>query len=244
MTASLRRATLAEMNDPALFPSILCGTDNGPSGVAARRQAAWLAHPEGFVAMVPTRELTTHGPDALAARCEDHDLLVLGSEPEAHALIAQARIPVLLARWCPEGRDVTDEILVAVGAHSGAERAAALAARIAARHRGSISAVAAHGPSPELAHALAATNRIILCTAGSTPHVLGEMAPPEIAVPNAAAQIGASLLVIGVGEDAWDPALASDIARRLGCSMLAVPEPAPVVHRFSRAGSHRALLPA
>ena len=215
------------MEHPALFSSILCGTDNSPSGIAACRQAAWLSHPEGSLQLLPTRVLTAHGHGALAGRCEGHDLLVLGSEPEAHALVEHAPIPVLCARWCAAGRDVTDRILVAVGDHYGVERAASLAAEIARRHRGAVSVVAAPGHSARLARAVAATSRIVLCTAGHTPEVVCELAPPEIAVPRAALENAASLLVLGVGDDAWDTRMVTDIARRTNCSVLTVPVPVP-----------------
>ena len=238
------RAMRESVPSTPLFSSVLCGTDNGPSGLAARHQAAWLTEPEGTVTLVPTRALTRHGPRALVAQCAGHDLLVLGSEPESHALLRHAPIPVLLASWCRESCDVTDEILVAVGGKAGAARAAELAARMAARHRGAVSVVAAPGRSPDLERALAAAGRIILCTMRSTAPVLVEPAPPELAVPKAAADIGASLLVVSVGDDAWDATLASDIARRAGCSLLTVPAPAPVTRRFARAGADRALAPA
>lgn len=211
------------MNHPALFHSILCGTDNSPSGVAALRQAAWLSHPDGALDLVATRAVTGHGPEALDELCEGHDLLAVASEPSAHALIPYVRIPVLLARWCPDGRDVTDRILIAVGEHRGTERAASLAAEIALRHRGTVAVVAAPGHSRGLAHTLAATSRIVMCTAGSTPEILGEAASPEIAVPHAALEAGASLLVVSLGDDAWEAPAAIDLARRTGCSMLAVP---------------------
>ena len=169
MTRRAMRGTLEEMNDPALFPSILCGTDYGAAGIAARRQAEWLAGAEGDVELVPTHTLTRHGPEALCTYCEGHDLLVLGSEAEAHAVLPDVRIPVLLARWCPDGFDVTDRILVAVGDHPGSVRAARLAAAIAARHRGEVALVAAPAPSHEIEHALAASGRIVLCTAGIVP---------------------------------------------------------------------------
>ena len=144
----------------------------------------------------------------------------------------------------PDGRDVTDEILVVVGDQAGSSRAAELGARIARRHRGSVSVVAAPGRSRDLEHTLAVSGRIILCTAGTTPRVVSEFAAPELAVPTAAAEIGASLVVVGVGDDAWDPAIASDIARRTGCSLLTVPAPTPVIRRFTRVGAERILVPA
>ena len=228
----------------ALFPSILCGTDHGPSGVAARRQAAWVAGEHGTVELVPAGELMACGPEELAQRCLGHDLLVLGSESEAHALFAHAGTPVLLARWCLHGHDLTDEILVAVGGHPGCERAAVLAADLARRYRGSVSVVAVHEHSRELRRALAATSRIILCGAGHVPRVLGEPAPPEIAVPEAANEIGATMLVLGIGEDAWDAEVARTIARGVACSVLAIPEPRPLRRRFTPSVSRRALLPA
>jgi nucleotide-binding universal stress UspA family protein len=207
-----------------LFTSVLCGTDNSASGVAARRQAAWLAGPDGLVELAPRRELTDLGSRALAERCRGHDLLVLGSEGDARTLIAGAPVPVLLARWCATGRDVTDEILVAVGDHAGAGRAAELAAHLAVRRRGSVSVVPAPGRIHDLARAIAATERIVLCTAGMMPRMLGEVARPQATIPRAAAQIGASLIVLGVGDDAWSAEEAADIARHTGCSLLAVPE--------------------
>jgi nucleotide-binding universal stress UspA family protein len=206
-----------------LFTSVLCGTDNSASGAAARHQAAWLAGSDGLVELVPRHELTDLGSRALAERCRGHDLLVLGSEGNARTLIACAPVPVLFARWCPAGRDVTDEILVAVGDHAGAERAAELAAELAVRRRGSVSVVPAPGRIHDLSRAIAATQRIVLCTAGTTPRLLSELARPEVAIARAAAQVGASLLVLGVGDDAWSAAEAADIARHTGCSLLAVP---------------------
>ena len=214
----------AARDTPTLFASVLCGTDNSASGVAARRQAAWLAGPDGLVELVPRRELTDLRSRPLAERCRDYDLLVLGSEGDDQKLIAGARVPVLLARWCPAGRDVTDEILVAVGDHAGAERAAKLAAHLAVRRRGSVSVIPAPGRSRDMTRAIAATQRIVLCTAAMTPRVLSELAKPEVAISRAAAQVGASLLVLGVGDDAWSATEAADIARHAGCSFLAVPE--------------------
>ncbi len=207
-----------------LFTSVLCGADNGPMGVTARRQAAWLAGADGLVEVVPPRELTDAGAPALAGRCTGYDLLVLGSKANALAMIAAAPIPVLLARWCPLDRDVTDEILVAVGDHAGAARAAELAALLAVRRRGSVSVVAVPGRRHELARAIAATQRIVLSATGTSVRLLSELARPEVVISGAAAQIGASLLVVSVGDDAWSAVEAGDIARHAGCSLLAVPD--------------------
>ncbi len=246
MTRAAWSGTLRSMEQRAtptpLFSSILCGTDNGPAGVAARRQAEWLS--DGTVDLVPTRELTAHGPAALAEHVTGHDLIVLGSEPAAHVLLPHVAIPALLVRWCPDGYDVTDRILVAVGDHAGAARVATLAAEIARRHGGEVSLVAAPGRSHDLDRALAATGRILVTALGASPHVLGELAPPEVAVPAVAARCRASLLIAGVGDDAWDAAYVSELARRTGCSTLAVPAPTKVGRRFVRSIPQGELMPA
>jgi hypothetical protein len=211
----------AVRDTPSLFASVLCGTDNSASGVVARRQATWLAGPDGLVELIPRRELTDLASQPLAERCRDYDLLVIGSEGDRQTPIVSAPVPALLARWCPAGRDVTDEILVAVGDHAGTGRAAELAAQLAVRRRGSVSLVPAPGRSHDLSRAIAATQRIVLCTAGTTPRML---ARPEANIPRAAAEIGASLVVLGVGHDAWNAEEAADIARHIGCSVLVVPE--------------------
>jgi hypothetical protein len=46
-----------------------------------------------------------------------------------------------------------------------------------------------------------------------------------VLVPATAAEIGASLLVIGAGDDAWDATTLHDITRRAGCSVLTIPAP-------------------
>jgi hypothetical protein len=248
MAPVLPHDTVAAMDDhppyPPLFRSILCGAHNGPSGVAARRQAAWLAGAEGVVEVDSPRALTGHGSAVLAERCAAHDLLVLPADETTPWLIPGVPVPVLLARWCPAGRDLTDRILVAVGDRPGSSRAARLAAGLAERHRGSVALVAAPGRSRELERALAAAGRVIVRTTGAAPEVHGELARPALAVPGAAARTGASLLVAAIGDDAWDPESARDFARFAACSVLTVPPLVPARRRFSRAANNRTLVPA
>lgn len=227
-----------------LFTSVLCGADISASGIATRRQAAWLAGPTGAVELVPTATLTRHGPAALAEHCEGHDLLALGAEHGSATLLRDVRIPVLLARWCPPGRDLTDRILVVVSDRVDVTRVAELAARMVRRHRAAVAFVAAPGHSRDLDRALAATSRTMLRTAGVTPRVIGVPAPLELAVQNAAAAAGSSLLVMGVGAGAWDVTLACDVARRAGCSVLTVPAFARNAHRSSPAARSTALVAA
>ena len=222
-----------------LFRSVLCGVDLGASGIATRRQAAWLAGPAGAVELVPAGTLTRHGSAALAERCEGHDLLALGADHGSVTLLRDVRIPVLLARWCAPGRDLTDRILVVVSDRGDVTQVAELAARMVREHRADAVFVAAPGSSRELNRALAATSRIMLRTASVTPQVIGVPAPLELAVQETAAA-ESSLLVMSVGAAGWDPTLACDVGRRIGCSMLLVPASAGDLHGASlRARSTR-----
>jgi hypothetical protein len=220
----------------SVFPSILCGADNSACGIAARHQARWLAGPEGAVEVVPARGLTGLELAPLRRRCEPHDLLVLPSLAETHALATGAGVPVLLANWCPDGKDVTDDILVAVEDPATAARAARLAAQMAACHRGTVSIVAAPTRSRELERAIAASRRIIVSTVGTPPRLLGDLDTPQRVVAKAVAAAGATLLVLGAG----DPALVAELARFAGCSVLAVPAPVPAAARFVPFGGRRA----
>jgi hypothetical protein len=237
--------TVAAMDEHLpLFPSILCGAHNGPTGIAARRQAAWLSGADGVVEIDTPRALTGHGTAVLAERCEGHDLLVLPADETTPRLIPDSPIPVLLARWCPGGHDLTDRILVVVGEHTGSSRAASLAADLANRHRGAVAVVAVPGRSRQLEHALAAAERIIVRTTGAAPAVHDALSRPALAVPGAAARTGASLLVTAIGDDAWEPETASDFGRFSACSVLTVPPRVPSVRRFPRAAADPRLVTA
>jgi hypothetical protein len=147
----------------------------------------------------------------------------------------------LLSRWCCHAGDFTDEILVAVGDRSGAERASRLAGMIACRHRGAVSLVGAPGRSLDARPGLAASEGI-LHAMGTPPHVLARptsvhSTTAECIVPAAAAKLGASLLVICAGDDQWDAPLVHVIARRAGCSILAIPDPAATRAGRSRRGA-------
>jgi hypothetical protein len=222
----------------------LCATDNTASGIGARRQAEWIAEDEHAVEFVPVRAVTMATRDELLQRCTGRDLLVIGADADAHALVRQAPIPILFARWCEPGHDVTDTILVAVGQRGGASRAAELAGRLAHRHRSSVSLVAVPGAAHELDRAVAAAGRIVLQTTGRAPRIVGAVTPAWIAVPRAAAASHASLVVLGIGDGSSDREAAYDIARFAGCSVLVVPAPVPArPRRFQPVRARRRALP-
>ena len=166
-------------------------------------------------------------PDELMDRCAGRDLLVIGADADPHALVRQLTIPVLFARWCQSGNEVTDSILVAVGQRGGTARAAELAGRLARRHRAAVSLVAVPAASHELTRALATAGRIVLQTTGSAPRIVGDVTPAWITGPRAVTASQASLVVLGIGDDGSDRETACDIARFAGCSVLIVRAPVP-----------------
>jgi nucleotide-binding universal stress UspA family protein len=232
------------MTDP-LFSSVLCGAHNGPTGVAARRQAELLASPGGAVETVPAQALIRLDPETLADRCADHDLLVVANGPDAHRLLERAPIPALLARWCRGGpAELTERILLAVDDREGSEDAADLAGRLAARFGRTISLLAAPRHNARLERALNASERIVLCRTGAAPQVLGRRLPLEPAIAAECAGLGASLLVLGVGDHGIPRSTAADLAVRVGCCVLAVPVLVPAPGAAAKVERQRELVPA
>ena len=226
------------------FRAVLCATDNSASGVAARRQAAWMAGDEHAVEFVPARAVTTAARHELLRRCAGRDLLVVGADADARALVRKLTIPVLFARWCQSGDDVTDSILVVVDQRGDAARAAELAGRLSQPHGGSVSLLAVPAAAHALKRALATAGRVVLQTTGRTPRIVGDVAPASITVPSAVTASQASLVVLGIGDDDSDRDAACDIARFVGCSVLIVPAPLPArPRRFEPVRARRHALP-
>lgn len=218
-----------------MFSSVLCAADTSANSRAAHDQAMLLASPGGTVERVPGPQLTRHGHRALHDACEGHDLLALGADAAAFAVVEHAPIPVLIARWCPLGADVTDTILVPVDDSPESSRAVALAGRIAAAHGGTVTILGAPARDPALQRAIAASGRVLLDITGAAPRRFGEQLPREHAIPSAATALTATLVVLGSGNSEPARRMTGQIAGAIGCSVLAVPpvEPMPM-RRFVR----------
>jgi nucleotide-binding universal stress UspA family protein len=224
-----------EPGPPGAFSSVLCAADTSANSRAAYDQAVLLASPSGTVERVPRPELTRHGHRALHDACDGHDLLALGADGAASAAVQHAPIPVLIARWCPLGIDVTDTILVPVDDSPEASRAVAFAGRIAAAHGGTVTILRAAPRDPALQRTIDASGRVLLETTGAAPRHYGEQLPREHAIPSAATALTASLVVLGCGSSEPDRRMTAQIAGAIGCSVLVVPtlEPIPA-RRFMR----------
>jgi hypothetical protein len=208
----------------ALFGSVVCVVDSSSTGHAARQQAAALAAGQEVEYIATSRPWSANS--ALLDRCDGADLLVLGARDDAGWLIERASLPVLLARWCPSGADVTERILVVVDDETEPHRAAEIAGQLASRYGGSVAVVPAPEPNRALERATAATSRIVLQAAGVVPRVFGERVPSDQAIMSAAAAMDASLLVLPLGNTERARRRAALIARLVGCSVLLIPVPA------------------
>jgi nucleotide-binding universal stress UspA family protein len=219
----------------ATFNSVLCADDRSANSRAAYDQAVLLASPGGTVERVPAPQLAYRGRRALHDACRGHDLVALGAGPAAFAAVGRAPIPVLIARWCPLGTEVADTILVPVDDSPESSRAVELAGRLAATQGGTVTILRAPPRDPALQRAVAASGRILLQATGAAPRLFGQQLPREHAIPDAAAAIGASLVVLGAGSSENARRMTAQIAGRVGCSVLTVPALAPAPRpRFAR----------
>jgi nucleotide-binding universal stress UspA family protein len=205
------------------FGSVVCAVDGTANGQAARHQAELLASRDGTVEVVSASRLTRPGQRAVLETCEGHDLLALGAGPSAHAAVERAPIPILIARSCPLGTEVTDTIVVPVDASLESSCAVEVAARLAAAHGGTVTIAVAPPRDPVLQRAIVASERIVRRATGAPPRVLGEPRPPQRSVPSAAAALGASLVVLGFGRSESERCMAARMVGSFGCSVLAVP---------------------
>jgi nucleotide-binding universal stress UspA family protein len=208
------------------FASVLCGVDMSANAQAARKQAELLASPGGTVEFVNASQLTRHGSRVLP---DDYDLLVIGAGAATFAALDDARIPILSARHGPIGTAVTDSILVPVGDPHASRAAIELAAQLAAQHDGTVTILAAPPRNAALERAIAAGRRTVLQATGAVPHVIGEWQSPKRSIPEAAAALPASLVILGAGRT-HDREMAVSMAGAIPASVLVLPSQAQTQH--------------
>jgi hypothetical protein len=202
---------------------VLCAVDRSANGQAARSQASLLASPGGTVTTVASGLLTRHGSGGLPEGSTGHDLLAVGAGTAGHAAVEDAPIPVLLARPTPRGVAVTDSIVVVVDPSRESDLAVELAGRLAAAHGGRITMLVAPRSDAGVGQAIARSRRVLLHATGAVPRVIGEPQPPERTVPQAAAALWASMVVLPSGRTQRDRRIAAQVASAVGCSVLTVP---------------------
>lgn len=211
--------------DPVrVFGSVLCAIDRRANAQAAWRHATLLASPGGVVETGSESQLFRHRKLALHHDCEGHDVLVVGAGVASYAAVLNAPIPILVARWCPLGTQLTDTILVPIDDSPQSSHAVVLAGRLAADHGGLVTILATPPRDPSFQRAIAAGGRVLLRATGAAPPVLGNQLPPERSIPSAAASITASLVVLGCGTEEIDRRIAAQVVGSVGCSALVVPD--------------------
>jgi hypothetical protein len=204
----------------ATFKSVLCAVGGGPTDEAARHQAATLVCHGGTVELVSAAQLTRH---ALSGGRDSYDLIVVGSGAAAFAAVEQSRIPILIARRCPLGIEVTDTIVVPVDDSPESHGALELAGLLAAAHDGTVTLLAAPRPDLALQRAITASVGDVRRATGMAPLVIGEPRPPELVIPSAAATLRASLVVLDSGCGATERRMTALMVSAIGCSALVVP---------------------
>lgn len=165
-----------------------------------------------------------------------HDLLVLESTghsrvrgiiagSEATAAVHRSAVPVLVARRPPDGVAFPARIILASDGTPASDAAAALTARIAARHGADVAIVGARDHDAPFRPGLAEHAALIEEATGTEPLILDEGGPPHDAVTAAARDFGPSLIVTGSRGLTGVSALRSvseRIAHTAPCSVLVV----------------------
>ena len=149
--------------------------------------------------------------------------IVLGSA--ASAAVHRSPVPVLVARRPPEGIDFPSRILLASDGTPRSDAAAALTARIAARHGAHVAIIGAHEHEAPFKPGLAEHATQIMEATGTEPLILDEPGPPHRAVAKAARDFDASLVVTGsrgLGGVAALRSVSERIAHTAPCSVLVV----------------------
>jgi hypothetical protein len=205
------------------FSRVACIADATSGGYAARRQAAALAEGGGAVKSIAATRRVGGDHETVLRLAGEADALVLGPGTALDSILTSTPIPVLLSRWLPVDAAIGDRILVVVKPAAEPTRVAEVAASLAARCDGEVHVLPSQPRDRALQRSLAATRRTVVAVTGSWPDLLGEEVVREAAVAAAVGEIGASLLVLPLGDAPEARAGAVSIARHVTCPVLAVP---------------------
>ena len=224
MTSRSARPTVTSMNALAehlpetrtpLFTSVLCAIEDPGDGAETVRQAAMLAGSGAAFDLVEGSD----GVETVLERCARHDLLVLPAGPLARAVLPRSPVPVLVVRPAP-GTSFPESVLIAVDETREAHAAARTGARIAARDGAHVALVAApeHDELHQraLAEHLATVERI----SSRRPLVLDEYGSPATSIVAAAANLEASLVVLGSRPGRPVESVSGRVADQAPCSVL------------------------
>ena len=214
--AMLTLAASASAPPQPLFGSVLCVTGRSGTGAEAVRQAALLA---GAGAAFDLLDAPA-GADEVLDRCAGHDLLVLPAGPLASAVLPRSPVPVLVTRPAPRDGDFPGSVLIAVDATPEAHAASRFGARLAARDGALLALVAAPEHDAWHRRALEAHVATVERISGRRPLVLDEYGPAARSIAIAAANLEASLILLGGRAGRPAASVSAAVAEHARCSVL------------------------
>jgi nucleotide-binding universal stress UspA family protein len=214
--AARQAALLAEPGTVLTYVAVSSETGVGPTAQATlthahAREYLQAARDAARDLGVTAEIVDEHADDAgrrLLECSAKQDLLVVGIHGRsrlggiligslATAALHRAHIPVLAARRPPEGIEFPARIVVASDGTPMSGAAVELTARIAARHGSQVGIIGAREHEKPFRPGLAAHAAQILEATGSEPVILDAPGVPHYAVPAAARDFEASLVVTG-----------------------------------------------
>src|SRR5829696_4687074 len=160
-------------------------------------------------------------PTGVLERCTGHDLVVVPAGATGFGLLSRAPISVLVTRGS-SGSALPQSVLVAVDGTAEAHAAARLGAGIASVCGALVTLVASPEHDAAHQHALQDAVRAVAEITGTRPLVLDEHRGPVPSILAAAAEMEASLIVVGRRPGHPVNRVSTEVAGSADCSVLVV----------------------
>ena len=167
-------------------------------------------------------------PTGVLQACADHDLVVVPASEAGLEVLSRAPMTVLVARRPSSASPFPDSVLAAVDATAEAYTAARVGARIAAWSDAPIAIVASPEHDARHQHALQDDVRAVEEITGTRPLVLDEHRDPVPSILCAAAEMEASLIVLGRRPGRPMTRVSTQVAGYADCSVLVVRPGSPL----------------
>lgn len=161
-------------------------------------------------------------PAGVLERCAGHDLVVVPAGETGHEVLSRAPISVLVARAPSNASPFPDTVLVAVDGTAEAHAAARVGAQVAALGAAPVALVASPEHDASHQHALQDDARAVERITGTRPLVLDEHRGPVPSILCAAAEMEASLIVMGRRPGHPMTRVSAQVADSAHCSVLVV----------------------
>ena len=172
-------------------------------------------------------------PGGVLERCAGHDLVVVPASATGLAVFSRAPIAVLVTRAPSVSSTFPESVLVAVDGTAEAHAAAQIGAAIASGSGALVTLVASPEHDAAHQHALQDDVRAVEQVTGTRPLVLDEHRSPVPSILTAAAEMEASLIVIGRRPGHAMTRVSTQVAGSAGCSVLVVRCGSPLSSRVA-----------